>query len=103
MKHIINHSLGQELARKTISAAWNEYQWRFSKYNPILNWNSENLAAVGFNAKGLRFNGTFEIKSDRIEVELDVPLIMRPFKGLALGAVEREVERWISKAKTGQI
>jgi hypothetical protein len=103
MKHVIKHRLGQEAARKTVLAAWNEYQSRFSKYKPLLNWQSENRATVGFDAKGFSFRGNFAINPASIDVDLEVPLIMRPFKGIALAAVEREIERWVAKANAGQI
>jgi hypothetical protein len=103
MKHVIKHYLGQDLARKTVLAAWNEYQSRFSKYRPSLTWKNEYFALVGFEAKGLTFRGRFEIHAASIDIDLDVPFVMRPFKGIALAAVEREIGRWVARSKTGQL
>lgn len=103
MKHVIKHHLGQALARKTLLAAWNEYQSRFSKYRPTLTWKDEHRASVGFDAKGLTFKGAFEVHPASIDVELEVPFMMRPFQGIALAAVEREVQRWIARADAGQV
>jgi hypothetical protein len=36
-------------------------------------------------------------------MDLDVPLLLRPFKSTALGVIEEEIRKWIDKAKNGQI
>jgi hypothetical protein len=103
MNHVIKHSLGQELARKTILAAWSEYQNRFSKYRPTLAWSNPHCASIGFEAKGFAFRGSFEVRPASVAVTLDVPLVMRPFKGIALAAINREIESWIAKANAGEL
>jgi hypothetical protein len=103
MKHVIKHCLGQELARKAVLAAWKEYQSRFSKYRPTLMWKDAHRAVVGFDAKGFTFKGAFEVHPSSIDVELEVPFVMKPFKGIATAAVEREIERWIALANAGRV
>ena len=38
-----------------------------------------------------------------IDMDLDVPFLLRPFKDKALGAVDQEITAWIDKAKRGEI
>ena len=38
-----------------------------------------------------------------IELDLDVPFLLRPFKSQALGVIETEIKAWIAKAKKGEV
>lgn len=103
MKHRVPHDLGQEKARKVTEAAWKSYSDRFSKYQPTCHWPTQSQAEIGFTAKGITLKGTIEVLDDSIDLELEVPFILRPFKGKAIGVIEEEIKRWIGKAKAGEI
>jgi hypothetical protein len=36
-------------------------------------------------------------------MSLDVPFLLRPFKGKALGVIEEEIRRWVAKGEAGDI
>jgi len=38
-----------------------------------------------------------------IDLDLDVPFLLRPFKNQALGVIEGEIREWIDKARAGKI
>ena len=100
MQHTIEHDLGQDRAKEVALAAWEDYSKRFDKYHPSLEWRDENVAHVGFSAKGIRVEAIITINPTSIGVELSaVPLLLRPFKKRAISVVEREVADWIAKAK----
>jgi hypothetical protein len=103
MKHVVRHDLGQERARKVAHAALNAYSEKFAKYSPKVNWTSENNAQISFNVKGFNLSGALEVLDRSIEMDLDVPLMLRPFKGQALRVIEEEINDWIGKAKNGQV
>jgi hypothetical protein len=103
MKHKIDHDLGIELASKATKAAFAEYQKKFAKYDPKANWRSDATADVSFKVKLMSLKGSIEIKDDRIELELDVPLMFRVFKDKAMRAIEKEVRVWIEKARNGEL
>ena len=44
-----------------------------------------------------------ESKVYRTELELDVPLLLRPFRAKAIEVLEQEVRAWIEKAKRGEL
>lgn len=102
MKHSIPHDLGKETAKKAALAALDAYKARFGKYNPTANWTGDR-AAISFTAKGITLRGSLEVLDKSIDMDLDVPFLLRPFKDTALGAVEREVTKWIDKAKRGEL
>ena len=51
----------------------------------------------------MTLNGTLQVNSNDIEMDLDVPFMLKPFKGTALGVIEEEIKKWIAKANAGQI
>lgn len=103
MKHCVPHDLGKETAKKAVLAAFASYAERFSKYQPTANWVSEDVAKVSFSAKGMTLNGAIEVRPTSVDIDVDIPFLLRPFKDKALGAIEREITRWVDKAKRGEI
>jgi len=103
MKHTVAHDLGREQAKRVAEAAWNSYSARFANYAPSCRWESENRANIGFNVKGVKLEGALEVNEKDIAIDLDVPFLLRPFKGQALKVIEDEIRVWIGKSKAGQI
>jgi hypothetical protein len=103
MKHAVHHNLGQEKAKQVAQAAFAAYQDRYAKYAPQANWVSDRRAEISFSVKGMKLSGAMQVSPTEIEMELDVPFVLRPFKGKALGVIEEEIKKWISKAQAGEI
>jgi len=103
MKHSVPHDLGHDQAKKAAEAAFASYAERFAKYKPTANWTSPDRADISFTAKGITLKGVLEVKPASIDMDLDVPFLLRPFKEKALGAVDREITAWVGKAKRGEI
>lgn len=102
MKHSVAHDLGKEAARKAAVSAFESYKERYGKYHPTATWSGDR-ADVTFTAKGMTLKGSLEVKDQSVEMDLDVPFFLRPFKELALGAVEKEIAVWIDRAKRGEV
>lgn len=103
MKHAVPHDLGQEKAKQVAEAAIKSYSERFAKYNPKANWLDERRADISFNVKGIKLSGLMHVNPDSIEMDLDVPFMLKPFKGKALSVIEEEIKKWIEKAKLRQV
>ncbi len=103
MKHSVAHDLGLDRARKVTDAAFASYKQKLTKYHPETRWVSERRAEITFNVKGIRLSGAVEVGPKAIEMELDVPLLFRPFRGVAMGIVEEEIREWVEKAKAGEV
>ncbi len=97
MKHQVPHSLGQEKAKQVAVQALASYKQRFAEYSPVVEWTGDSTAKIGFSIKGLKLNGAIEVLSDNFSLELDVPFVLRPFRGMALGVIEEEIKKWIAK------
>jgi hypothetical protein len=102
MKHVVLHDLGAERAGQIARAAFAAYQQRYARYEPRAVWQGQ-LAEIAFTVKGVSLHGTLEVGPSSIEMDLQVPLLLRPFKGKALEVIEREIREWIRKAKAGEV
>lgn len=103
MNHSIPHDLDQTTAKRVVDKAFEDYKQRFAEYDPTMRWARDDRAEIGFNAKGIRLSGAMNLVAKAIELELDVPFLLRPFRGKAIEVIESEVKKWIAKAKAGEI
>jgi len=103
MKHSVSHSLGREMARKVARAAFESYEKRFSEFNPRTTWQSDDAAKISFSVKGMSLNGSVGVAERSIDLDLDVPFLLKPFQGKAIDVIEREIKEWIGKAERGEI
>ncbi len=103
MKHSVSHDLGKDLAKKATVAAFQAYKERFAKYNPTATWTADDHADISFNAKGMALKGSIDVRPSSIDIDMDVPLLLRPFKRVAEEVVEREIRKWVEKAKQGEL
>ena len=103
MKHLVHHGLGQERAKQVADAALKSYAEKFSQYSPRSTWASPTRADIAFSVKGMSLTGALEIRESDFELDLNVPFMLRPFKGTALSVIEDEIQKWVAKAKAGGI
>jgi hypothetical protein len=103
MKHTIPHDVSMELSRKAARGAFAAYQARFSEYNPTVTWKDDDHAVIGFRVKGVSLNGAVELRDHVIDLELDVPFLLRMFQSRAIQIIESEVRTWLDKARAGQL
>jgi hypothetical protein len=102
VEHEIRHDLSQEQAQRATRKALQNYAERFGAYQPEVQWRTDSEAAVAFTIKGLRLQGGIKVEPACIRLNLDVPFVFRPFKKRAFGVIEREVQGWIAKVKSGE-
>lgn len=103
MKHVVHHGLGLAMARKVADAAFASYKQRFAEYHPEARWVDERRAEITFRVKGMTLEGAIDVSERDIEMELEVPFLLRPFKGKAIGIIEDEIQTWVARAKQGEL
>lgn len=103
MEKSFTHGLSKERARKVTQKAIDAYTEKFSDYNPQADWVSDDKAEVSFSAKGVTLEGSFRLTDDDIVMQMDIPFLLKPFKGKAVDVVEREINKWVEKAKKGEL
>jgi hypothetical protein len=99
MKHSVPHDLGQARARKVAESALATYAEKYANYRPSVTWTSQNKAEISFKVKGMNLAGALEVLERSIDLDIDVPFLLRPFKSQALSVIEGEINEWIKKAK----
>ncbi|MEO8900427.1 MAG: polyhydroxyalkanoic acid system family protein [Polyangiaceae bacterium] len=99
MKHCVPHDIGQERAKKVAESALSTYAQKYAAYHPSVNWTAPYQATISFKVKGMSLGGTLEVLEKSIDLDIDVPFLLRPFKSQALGVIEGEINAWIKKAK----
>lgn len=103
MQHSIPHNLEHAVARRATRHALDTYKARFAEYNPQGRWKNDDEAVVSFEVAGKRLEGAVAVRARSIDLELDVPLVFRPFRSLAMKVIEDEIQVWIDKARRGEI
>jgi hypothetical protein len=103
MKHSVSHDLGQERAKQAAEAAIASYAQKFAKYNPQTRWITPSRADISFSVKGISLSGSIEVLPKAIDLDMEVPFLLRPFKNQALSVIEKEIREWIDKARAGQV
>jgi hypothetical protein len=103
MVHRIPHGLSHALAREAARHALESYRERFASFSPEGEWSDPDHARVSFQALGKRLDGAVRVDPEAVELELDVPLLMRPFQSKAMDVIEGEVRRWIELAREGKL
>ncbi len=103
MKHSIRHDLDLPTARKVADAALASYQTRFAKYEPTATWPNDKQAEIEFKVRGIKLKGSLRLQPNEIGMNLDVPLLFQVFKKQAVGVIEQEIQKWIAKAKAGEL
>lgn len=103
MKHSVPHDLSLETAKKAATAALEAYSARFAEYNPTISWINDYLAEVEFKIKGVGLKGSFAITPSSIDMDMSIPFILRMFQQKAVDVVESEINKWIGKARAGEL
>ncbi|HEY4223440.1 MAG TPA: polyhydroxyalkanoic acid system family protein [Myxococcota bacterium] len=103
MKHSVPHDLPFDLAKKAADAALQSYRTRFPDFDPQVSWSDDKTANVDLKAKGMSLKGVFEIEPNAITIDMEVPLLLRPFKQKAIDVIEQQIKDWIAKAKRGEL
>lgn len=83
--------------------AWETYSQRLAKYNPRANWTSDSHADISFEAKGIKLKGALDLQPHKIIMDLDVPFILRVFQKKAIGVIDAEIQKWVGRAKAGEL
>ncbi|MBK6921594.1 MAG: polyhydroxyalkanoic acid system family protein [Deltaproteobacteria bacterium] len=104
MKYVAKHGLSDRArARAVVEKAYEAYKVKLADHNPSLTWKSENAAVLGFTVLGKTINADIEVGPEELRVEGDMPFLFRPFQGKVEKVLGEEIEKWIAKAKAGEI
>ena len=102
-KHAVKHDLAPDVAKSVLEKALASYKERFPEYKPTATWKGDKHVDVTFSVKGMQVDGKIDLEPGQIVMDLDVPFLLKPFKKQAIEIVEGQIQKWIQKAKSGEI
>jgi hypothetical protein len=104
MKYVVKHQLDDLGRVKTvIEKAYESYAKRLADYSPRINWRDDRNAAVDFTVMKKKIEANFAITDDEVRIEGNIPFLFRPFQGRIEKVIGEEVEKWLAKARAGEI
>ncbi|MCR9159285.1 MAG: polyhydroxyalkanoic acid system family protein [Nannocystaceae bacterium] len=104
MKYVAKHGIDDlDRVKTVIEKAYDSYKERLSEYNPSLSWKDDRNATVSFTVMKKSLSTDFEITPDEVRIEGKIPFIFKPFESKIEKVVGGEVEKWIVKAKNGEL
>ena len=103
MKHSIPHDLDQDILQTVVDKALRSYAADLAQYEPKVEWSNDKQVMIGFAVKGLTLKGQLDLRPKAVDVDLDVPFVLRPFKKKAIAVIEREFNTWLARARAGEI
>lgn len=99
MKHSIPHDLSPEQLRSAVRKFADEYCQRFAEYQTTAVWNGPDQLEVRFKVKGISLSGRLDLKPKQIDLDMEVPLALRLFKGKAIKTIDEQVRPWLEREK----
>lgn len=104
MKYVVKHQLSDlGRVRQVVDHAYGAYVDRLADYDPSIQWVNDREAHVTFSVMKKKLDARFSFDEEELRVEGDVPFIFKPFQGKIEKIVGDEVNRWLVKARAGEI
>ena len=104
MEYKVKHGLSDRAqVRTVVEKAYEAYKERLANYNPSIKWVSDRAAEINFSVKGMGMDTKFVIDDDELHITGKIPWLFKPFERKILDVVGNEVDKWLAKARKGEI
>ena len=80
-----------------------EYGKKFVEHDPRFAWLTEEVAALTFRVMGMSVGGQVAVRDGGIDLDMEVPLLLRAFQKKAVKAIDEEVQVWVGRARRGEL
>jgi hypothetical protein len=98
LRHTLQHGLALEDARKLALEAWEHYRVLLARNQPELEMQGPDSAVVKWVSRlGNRYQCSVELRDQVAVLEMDIPLLARPFKDIGIAMIEKELSGWLAK------
>jgi hypothetical protein len=104
MEYSVEHGLDdRSRVREVVEKAYGSYKDRLADYHPSMTWVDDSKAKIGFRVLGKSIEVFLIVGEKTVEMTGDLPFMFRPFQKKIVSVIGREVEKWIAKAKAGEL
>jgi hypothetical protein len=99
----IPHDLDLPRAKQAAQLALDHYLSRYGTRGLQASWASDTRVKVELDVRGAHLQGFIDILPTKLQITAGVPLLLHPFKSVAVAAIERETKRWVEEVKLGNV
>lgn len=104
MKYSVKHGLpDRSKVRVVVEKAYVAYQQRLSDYKPKIEWLADDRATIGFTVMSQSIAAAVEFDDQELRIDGKVPFLFKPFEKKIEGVLGNEMEKWLVKARAGEI
>lgn len=104
MKYSVQHGLpDRNRVRVVVEKAYVAYEERLSDYKPVLDWQADDRATIGFTVMSQSITAVVEFDNDELRIDGKVPLLFKPFQKKIEAVLGNELEKWLEKARNDEI
>ena len=104
MEYKVKHGLSDRAqVRTVVEKAYEAYKQRLANYNPSIKWVSDSAAEIAFSVKGMSMDTKFAIDDSELCITGKIPWLFKPFEKKILDVVGSEVDKWLDKARKGEL
>lgn len=104
MKYSVQHGLpDRKRVRVVVEKAYTAYEERLSDYKPELDWETDERSTISFTVMSQSIRAVVEFDDDELRIDGKVPLLFKPFQRKIESVLGSEMEKWLEKARNGEI
>jgi hypothetical protein len=104
MKYVVKHQLPElDRVKTVIDKAYEAYAKRLEDYSPKIKWHNDREATVDFTVMRKKIEANFTITEEEVQINGTIPFLFRPFQGRIEKVLGEEIEKWLAKARAGEI
>ncbi|MCA9650216.1 MAG: polyhydroxyalkanoic acid system family protein [Myxococcales bacterium] len=104
MKYSVKHGLADtSRVRLVVEKAYSAYEERLRDYRPSIDWTGDQQAKIGFTVMSQSVSAELEFDEQELRIDGKVPFLFRPFQGKIESVLGREMDKWLEKARNGEI
>lgn len=104
MKYSVQHGLpDRSRVRAVVEKAYGAYQQRLSDHKPRLEWVADDRATISFTVMSQSLAANVEFDDQELRIDGKVPFLFKPFEKKIQGVLSSEMEKWLTKARNGEL
>ncbi len=104
MKYVAKHGLpDRSRVKAVVEKAYETYKVKLADHKPALSWTTDSEGELAFSVLGKTLRVGIHITDIEVRIEGDMPFLFRPFQGKVERVLGEEIEKWIVKARAGEI
>lgn len=103
MQKVIPHDLPKDKAKRVIDKAVATYTEDAAQYSPDFKWVNDSTAKLTLTVMRKQITADIKLNDKDVTLDVTVPPAFKIFEKKALSLVDEEVQKWLRKAKKGEI